>query len=155
LAGRILQTPERANDTVQVFEDDPDERMLEVMVATAPMAQIQANPIAWALFMRGFEVGCYLMDMSDDEQESQEQDPHEQIADPRINQMSEEIVPSMVMEMLMETVSEPVVETETSAEVEDDQSTLVNEEEDEDEDEDEEEDDDDDEEEEEASTKAE
>jgi len=71
------------------------------MVSTAPFSQIRANPMAWTLFMRGYEVGRHFMDMTTgDLQQSHEHDLRAlQSAAPWQNQMSEDSTPSVVRDV--------------------------------------------------------
>jgi len=70
VARRILE-----NDTDQDLDDESEDMSLELMVVTAPFSQIRANPMAWALFMRGYEVGRHFMQMTaGDLQQNHEQD---------------------------------------------------------------------------------
>ncbi|KAF0759229.1 hypothetical protein FWK35_00030022 [Aphis craccivora] len=77
---RIMsRSSELVNDTVRNPDNDTEIRNLESMVATAPLTLIRANPMTWTLFMRGFRVARYLMQMGSDlQQAQQEQDPHTQ-----------------------------------------------------------------------------
>jgi len=88
----------------RILENDPDEDLdesedqsLEFMVGTAPFSQIRANPMAWALFMRGYEVGRHFRQMTTgDLQQDHGHDPREfQHAAPWQNQISEMSTPSV------------------------------------------------------------
>jgi len=99
MARRMSQSSELVNDTVQVLDNDTEIRNLESMVATAPLTLIRANPMTWTLFMRGFGVARYLMQMGSDLQRGrQEQDPHAQSEALQHNPpTTEELIPLSVL----------------------------------------------------------
>ncbi|KAE9524523.1 hypothetical protein AGLY_015111 [Aphis glycines] len=99
MARRMSQSSELVNDTVRVLDNDTEIRNLELMVATAPLTLIRDNPMTWTLFMRGFGVARYLMQMGSDLQRGrQEQDPHAQSEAPRHNPpTTEEFIPLSVL----------------------------------------------------------
>lgn len=67
MARRICQnSSEWVDDTNRTLKNDLEIKSLELMVATAPLNHIRANSMTWAIFMRGFEVGRYLMQMGSD-----------------------------------------------------------------------------------------
>ncbi|XP_027847679.2 uncharacterized protein LOC114127594 [Aphis gossypii] len=99
MARRMSLSSELVNDTVRVLDNDTEIRNLELMVATAPLTLIRDNPMTWTLFMRGFGVARYLMQMGSDLQRGrQEQDPHAQSEAPLHNPpTTEEIIPLSVL----------------------------------------------------------
>jgi len=97
------------NDTDQALDYESEDMSLELMVVTAPFSQIRANPMAWALFMRGYEVGRHFMTVGDPQQ-NHEQDllAFQSVALWQNHLMSEESTPPVVMEVergpLMQTM---------------------------------------------------
>lgn len=119
VARRILE-----NDSDRSLDDELEDQSLELMVSTAPFSQIRANPMAWTLFMRGYEVGRHIMQMTTgDLQQSHEHDlrSHQSAAQWQ-NQMPEDSTPSVVSDvervLVMEAASTPsdVVMVEESVE---------------------------------------
>jgi len=89
------------------------------MVVTAPFSQIRANPMAWALFIRGYEVGRHFTQTSAiDLQQNQEPNLDAlQFVTPWLNQMIEESTPSVVRDTVRGPVLQAQVETDTPAEM--------------------------------------
>lgn len=100
MARIMSQNSQLVNDTVRVPDNDTEIRNLESMVATAPLTHIRANPMTWTLFMRGFRVARYLMQMDSDLQRGrQEQDPHTHSEAPRGHNppTTEQLIPLSVL----------------------------------------------------------
>lgn len=111
---RILE-----NDSDRALDDELDDQSLELMVGTAPYSQIRANPMAWALFMRGYEVGRHFTQMTTDHlQQNHEHDLRAiQSAAPWQNQMSEESTSSVVRNVEREVVVQLGEDATTPAEM--------------------------------------
>jgi len=119
VARRILENSVCVNNTNQAFNNEAEDRRLELMVGTAPFSQIRASPMAWSLFMRGYEVGRHFMQTTAvNLQQNQEPDPHVlQFATPWLNQMAEESTPSVARETVRGLVLQAQVETDTPVEM--------------------------------------
>jgi len=102
------------NNTDQALNNESEDRRLELMVGTAPFSQIRANPMAWALFMRGYEVGRHFtLTTAVDLQQNQEPNLDAlQFATPWLNQTVEESTP-----LVRGPVLQAQVETDTPAEI--------------------------------------
>jgi len=119
VARRILENSVHVNITDQALNNESEDRRLELMVSTAPFNQIRANPMAWALFMRGYEVGRHFtLTTAVDLQQNQEPNLHAlQFATPWFNQVAEESTPSLVRDTVGAPVLQEQVETDIPAEM--------------------------------------
>lgn len=119
VARRILENSVSVNNTDQALNNESEDRRLELMVGTAPFSQIRANPMAWALFMRGYEVGRHFTQTTAVNLQ-QNQEPNLdalRFAAPWLNQMVEESTPSVVRSTVRGPVLQAEVETDTLAEM--------------------------------------
>ncbi|XP_025202235.1 uncharacterized protein LOC112599525 [Melanaphis sacchari] len=99
----------------RAFDTSDSEPQEIESVATMPLTRIRSNNTAWALFMRGFQLGSYMMQIANDPlQDPQELEQSAQFRVPQPNQTPEEApMPSLLEELLNETDTEWDLDSDT------------------------------------------